>query len=121
MSELFSNRPVDRRTALMTMVSAGAGILALGSPLAGALDDHNDVLANILPSFTAESRTRLRTVLSSPTFSGQIPAAAIRELAASEQKTVVALMSALLPLARTFSHPPISNYHVGAVAEGVSG
>lgn len=30
-------------------------------------------------------------------------------------------MLALLPLARTFSRPPISNYHVGAVTEAASG
>jgi cytidine deaminase len=126
MSQKFSNRLVDRRTALMTLVSAGAGILASGSPTVNALDDHNlgdhnDVLADILPSFTAESRRKLRTILSSPGFTGKIPAAAVRDLLASELKTVAALMLALLPLARTFSHPPISNYHVGAVAQGTSG
>lgn len=121
MSELFSNRAVDRRTALMTLVSTGAGILALGSPLSRALDVHSDVLADILSGFNAESRMKVRSVLSSPGFSGQIPAAAVRELAAAEHKSVAALMLALLPLARTFSHPPISNYRVGAVAQGASG
>lgn len=121
MPELFSNRAVDRRTALMTLVSTGAGILALGSPLSRALDVHTDVLADILPGFSAESRMKLRSVLSSPGFSGQIPVAAVRELAAAEHKSVAALMLALLPLARTFSHPPISNYRVGAVAQGASG
>ena len=96
-------------------------MLGLGSPLAGALDDHNDALANILPSFTATSRAKLRTALSSPNFSGQIPVTTVGEIAASEQKTVAAPMLALLPLARAFSRPPISNYHVGAVAVGASG
>ena len=79
------------------------------------------MLADILPSFTAESRRKLRATLGSPGFTGQIPAAVVQDLLASEKKTVAALMLALLPLARTFSHPPISNYHVGAVAEGMSG
>jgi cytidine deaminase len=134
MTQIFSHRLVDRRTALMTLVSAGAGILTLGSPIVNALDDHygdhnddhnsdehDDVLASILPGFTAESRGKLRTILSSPGFSGQIPSTAVHELMASEKKTAATLMLALLPLARTFSHPPISNYHVGAVAEGMSG
>src|SRR6266478_1531710 len=121
MSPIFSKGPVDRRTALMTLASAGAGILALGSPTVNALNNRNDVLANILPGFTAESRRKLQTVLSSPGFNGQIPVAAVRDLLASEKETVAALMLALLPLARTFSHPPISNYHVGAVAQGMSG
>ncbi len=126
MSPIFSKGLVDRRTALMTLASAGAGIFALGSPTVNALNDRNlgdrnDVLANILPGVTAESRRKLQTVLSSPGFTGQIPAAAVRDLLASEKETVAALMLALLPLARTFAHPPISNYHVGAVAQGMSG
>ena len=121
MSQILSNQLVDRRAALITLITAGAGMLALGSPSVNALDDHNDILANILSSFTAESRRKLRTILSSPGFSGQIPAAAVHDLLASEKKSVAALMLALLPLARTFSHPPISNYHVGAVAQGMSG
>jgi cytidine deaminase len=126
MSPIFSKGLVDRRTALMTLASAGAGIFALGSPTVNALNDRNlndrnDVLANILPGVTAESRRKLQTVLSSPDFTGQIPTAAVRDLLASEKESVAALMLALLPLARTFAHPPISNYHVGAVAQGMSG
>jgi cytidine deaminase len=128
---MSSNPPVDRRTALIALISTGAGILELGSPAMNAfdghnvdarnVDDHSEVLADILPSFTAESRRKLRATLGSPGFTGQIPAAVVQDLLASEKKTVAALMLALLPLARTFSHPPISNYHVGAVAEGMSG
>lgn len=125
MSQSSSNHPMDRRTALMTLISAGAGMLALGSPLAGSsagsYDDRNDALSNILPGFTAESRAKLRAILRSPKFSGQIPSVAVQELLASEKKNVAALMLSLLPLARTFSHPPISNYHVGAIAQGASG
>jgi cytidine deaminase len=105
----------------MTLISAGVGMAALGTPFATVADGHNDLLANILPGFSAESRGKLRSILSSPEFSGQIPAAAGRDLAASEKKTVAALMLSLLPLARTFSHPPISNYLVGAVAQGAGG
>ena len=121
MSRIFSSQMVTRRSALMTLVSTGAAALAQRLPTVNASDDRNDVLANILPGLAAESRMKLRTILSSPSFSGQIPARAVQDLAASEHKTVAALMLALLPLARTFSHPPISNYHVGAVAEGASG
>ncbi|MBZ5667973.1 MAG: cytidine deaminase [Acidobacteriia bacterium] len=119
MAQLFSNQFVNRRTALMTLISAGAALFAQGFPTVNASD--NDVLANILPDVTAGSRAKLRTILSSPGFSGQIPAAAVQDLLASEKKNIAALMLALLPLARTFSHPPISNYHVGAVAQGMSG
>jgi cytidine deaminase len=121
MSQVFSNQLVDRRTALMTLVSAGAALLVQGLPTVNASDDHNDVLANVLSGFTAESRVKLRTILSSPGFRGQIPVRAVQDFVASEHKSVGALMLALLPLARTFSIPPISDYHVGAVAQGRSG
>jgi cytidine deaminase len=138
---------MDRRTALMTLISAGAGA-ALSASTRGAGEGHGlnksdsnkpdldkpgsnrlgatsgrdtDELAQILPNFAAESRAKLRTLAVSSTFTGQIPAAMVRELCASEGKTVAAIMLALLPFARTFSRPPISNYRVGAVAEGVSG
>ncbi len=57
----------------------------------------------------------------SPDFTGVIPAKEVHELAVSEGIDVSSLMTRLLPLARTYSHAPISNYHVGAVARGLSG
>jgi cytidine deaminase len=64
---------------------------------------------------------RLLHMLKAPGFSGRIPASEVASLAASERKTVEELMVALLPLARTYARPPISNYLVGAVARGISG
>ncbi len=129
LNELATNALVDRRTALKTLASTGAGLLALASSPATAAnaaspykeDASTGQLAAILPDFTADSRAKLQAVLTAPTFSGQIPAPVVQQIAASEKKTVPAVMIALLPLARTFSHPPISNYRVGAVAQGSSG
>lgn len=120
MSGTFSNRSVDRRTALKTLASAG--LLALSTPTLHASEDRNrDPLDDLLPTFRDDSRKKLRSVLSAPGFSGQLPAAAVHDLLASEQKSIAALMLALLPLARAYSHPPISNYRVGVVARGESG
>ena len=131
LNELVANKLVDRRTAIKTLASAGVGLLALTSAPASAADADaaspykedagSDPLAAVLPNFTPDSRQKLNAVLTAPTFSGQIPAAAVQQIAASEKKSIAALMIALLPLARTFAHPPISNYRVGAVAQGSSG
>ncbi len=85
---------------------------------------HNDAphrLSGALVTFSPESRAKLRSVLSAADFSGQIPAATVQDLVASEHKAIGAVMLALLPLARAYSHPPISDYHVGAVVRGASG
>ncbi len=120
MSEIFSDRPVGRRAALKAL--AGAGLLALSVTSLHASDDpRDDPLAGVLPGYTADSRKKLRSVLSAPGFRGQIPATTVRDLLGSEQKSIAALMLALLPLARMYSHPPISKYRVGVVARGASG
>jgi cytidine deaminase len=102
------------------MLSAGAGSVALPRALR-AFADTGDDLASVLPNFALASRRKLQEVLRAPGFSGQIPAVSVKELGVSEQKPIAALMVGLLPLARTFSHPPISNYRVGIVARGASG
>ncbi len=122
----FSDEPISRRAAMTTLDKAGAGLFALSassshSSGSAPRNDVPDRLSNALAGFSPESRTKLRAVLSAPDFSGQIPAAAVRDLVTSEHKEIGALMLALLPLARAYSHPPISDYHVGAVVRGASG
>ena len=115
-----SNQPIDRRAVLKAL--AGAGLIAFGTPvLAASEDSKSGALADTLPAFTLESRKKLQVVLSDLRFSGQIPADVVRDLVVSENKSIPALMLGLLPLARTYSHPPISDYRVGVVARGESG
>jgi len=78
-------------------------------------------LNKALSQFNDEARAQLLRLLRAPGFSGHIRAAEVAALAASEHKTVEGLMVDLLPLARTYSRPPISNYLVGAIARGASG
>ncbi len=70
---------------------------------------------------TEQSAQIVKSLLAAPEFSGQIPANQVERLAKAEGKDVAGLMVALLPVARKYSHPPISNYRVGAVARGSSG
>jgi len=56
-----------------------------------------------------------------PVTRGAIPAAEVAAFLASSGMTIEELMLALIPQAQTFARPPISNFFVGAVAQGASG
>ncbi len=120
MAKAFS-KGMDRRSALATLGFAGLGLVGMRWPPMHADDFKADALSKVLPQFSAKSREQLLRLLTAPGFSGQIPISEVATLAASEGKTVNTLMVELLPLARTYARPPISNYLVGAVARGSSG
>ena len=123
MDRQFSDKLVDRRTALKSLASAGAGLIAFSGavPAAAANGPAREQSPADLPGLTAAPQGKLQVLLGSGRFSGQIPADLVRELAKSEQKTADEIMLALLPLAQSYSRPPISDFHVGAVARGASG
>src|SRR5258706_869383 len=121
MAGMLSDKAIDRRSALVTLGSAGLGLLAMQWAPVYAADLKDATLAKLLPQFNDKSRDQLLRLLTAPGFSGHIPAPEVAKLADSERRTVDSLMVDLLPLARTYSRPPISNYLVGAVARGVSG
>jgi cytidine deaminase len=113
--------PYTRREALATLGSAGLGLLAMRLSPVYADDVKDNLLSTALAKFSEKSRQRLLRVLKEPGFSGYIPRVEAKALCESEGKSIDALMIDLLPLARTYSRPPISNYYVGAVARGTSG
>jgi len=108
---------VDRRTALAAL---GAGLLGRRWGAADAGESGAEVNQSVLEGINSKSRTRLLQILNEPGFSGQIAAHDAKYLADTEGTTIDALMVRLLPLARTYSRPPLSNFHVGAVARGSS-
>jgi cytidine deaminase len=112
---------MNRRNALATLGSAGLGLLAMHLSPAYADDVKENSLSTALSKFTEKSRQRLLRVLREPGFSGYIPSDEVKALCDGEGKSIDALMIELLPPARTYSRPPISNYRVGAVARGTSG
>jgi cytidine deaminase len=112
---------MNRRKALATLGSAGLGLLAMQLSPVYADDVKENALSTALSKFTEKSRQRLLRVLKEPGFSGYIPSAEVKALGDGEGRSIAALMIELLPLARTYSRPPISNYYVGAVARGTSG
>ncbi len=121
MSASTDRTHMTRRTALGVLTSAG---LALAAEHAFPLNAHrsgDDALLKLLPKFTEKSRARLRSLIDDPKYSGQISAADAAALANFENTSLDQLMVNLLPLAQSYSHAPISNFFVGAVARGASG
>jgi cytidine deaminase len=112
---------VDRRTALAALGATGAGLLSRHFAVAEAGERGGDVGHSLPQGFSSESRSRLLQLLNEPGFSGQIPPEDVKHLVAAEGTTIDALQVGLLPLARTYSRPPLSNFQVGAVALGSSG
>jgi cytidine deaminase len=113
---------MNRRTALATLGSAGLGLLATKLGARGPeMAATNDQLTLALAGFKQVSRDRLSRVVTASDFSGRIPAAEAKAVGDAEGKSADAVMCALLPLAKTFSRPPISKYQVGTVVRGVTG
>ncbi len=121
----MTNDTVTRRFVL-TSIAAAPSLAKNPTPFgeaayrASPMQAHNQVMT-ALSSFKPRSQEILRSVLDDKGFRGQIGAAAVRELLRSESETIDSLMLSLLPLASTFSRPPLSKYLVGAVVAGSSG
>lgn len=111
---------MNRRDVLRTLGSSALALVSLSHKLNAAAEPAEETLRRVLPSFNSKSRSLLQKLLQAG-FTGQIPAAAVKELLSSEGTDIGTLMVRLLPLARTYSRPPISNYYVGAVVKGASG
>jgi cytidine deaminase len=78
----------------------------------------DESLAKLLPEWPAALRSILRDALRADN-GGRIAPEDVARLTAS--KPIDTLMKELLPIARTYSKPPISNFFVGALAQGASG
>jgi cytidine deaminase len=111
---------ITRRGALAAMGTSALGLTFMGT-LAFADLPKADRLSKLLPKFTERSRASLARVLADPGYSGRIPASVARELASSENLTADTLLSELIPLSRSYSFAPISNFYVGAVVCGANG
>lgn len=122
MPDSLPARSVNRRTALKAFSYVAGGFLLVNAHrLQASHDTPDQTLRSIFPDFTDQSIRRLREVLTPPAFTGRIPPEVVRDLLTFEKKAIGALMVSLVPLAQTFSHPPISHYQVGVVARGASG
>jgi cytidine deaminase len=107
---------MTRRAFLSTGIAgSGATIIA-----AQSIDQHVSA-ADPLEGIGLEARRLLLTTIRENTFRGRIPAAVVSEILRLEKRTADDLMLRLVPLAKTFSRPPLSHFVVGAVIRGISG
>lgn len=111
----------DPRTALAAVGIKRIGPAARGLAAAEATPASEEAENNFMHGTTESSRERLRAILNRVDFTGQIPAGEVSRLAASARTTVDAFMVELLPMARTYARPRLSEFHVGAVVRGASG
>jgi cytidine deaminase len=121
MSPSTDRTHMTRRTALGVLTSAGLALAAEHAFPLSAGQPGGDALLKLLPKLTEKSRALLRRLLDDPNYSGQISAADAATLVKLENTSLDQLMVNLLPLAQSYSHAPISNFFVGAVARGASG
>lgn len=111
---------ITRREALAVLGTSAVGAAFLGAGL-NAEEPRSGRLSKLPPKFTEKSRSVLSRLFEDPAYSGRIPASAVAELSKNENMPADVLMSALLPLAQSYSFAPISNFHVGAIVRGASG
>jgi len=112
---------VGRRTLLFGMASlliARTLPARRSAPLAGNAPTMPE---EPLQEWAETSKAILRENLLGPRSSGRLTPGQVNAVAGAENVAVDGLMVRLLPIARRFSRPPISNFHVGAVALGASG
>jgi cytidine deaminase len=108
------------RRALLAAFGSSLAMCGLGSEAMNRIAPQADAPSPGL-RLSPQAGKRLEEFAHSSGFTGQIPAAMVQELAKSDATNVSTLMIQLLDWAQTYSHAPISNYHVGAVARGWSG
>src|SRR5262252_1506052 len=120
MDPFSAENGISRRTALTRLGVSALGLAFMNSPLF-AQETKDEAIRSRLAKFNGRSRALLSQVLEDPKFSGGIPANVVEALAKSENATVDDLMLGLLPLARSYSRAPISNFFVGVVVRGASG
>ena len=115
----MSHHTMTRRAVLSLL---GSAAIAAAIPFPVLADDtKSDALRQTLPEFTDKSRSLLLKLMQGPGYSGQIPAAHAAVLAQNESTTIEQLMIKLIPLTRSYSHAPISNFFVGSLVRGASG
>lgn len=78
-------------------------------------------LTTALEQFPTEVRQQLATYVQDDSFEGVIDPDFVQWLCQQLEISTEALMLQLLPIARTYAHPPISEFYVGAIVRGRSG
>ena len=121
---LSMTRKIARRELMLlglTLPAAARVLRAQTPPPAAAQRLTDSALKELLPAWPDASRAILFGALSAPDWSGRIDPQTVQALTAAQATGVDELLIALLPLARHYSRPPVSDFHVGSVVRGASG
>ncbi len=110
-----------RRGFLLAAAGVAGGVMGGVMSAADGADEMDVRYAAALSDFGAEAQRTLRAALSDRSYRGRVQVSDVSALIKAEQLTRDALMLKLIPVAKSFAHPPISNYFVGAVILGSSG
>jgi cytidine deaminase len=78
-------------------------------------------IRQVLEGFPARARLELEPIVKTADFREALTAGEARSITRSAYRDLTGLMFALLPIAKSFSRPAISNFAVGAVAQGGTG
>ena len=108
-------------TAFVLACSVRPLVAEKESKPAGEMPLNAGELAKLLPAWRPESSSALLALLEDRSLRGRIPAPKVESILGLERKSIDDLMSDLLPVAQLYSRPPISQYRVGAIAEGRRG
>ena len=81
----------------------------------------HQALQQQIAQFPASGRPLLTQIVTDQSFTGAIPATQAQSLATHMAISGEELMHLLVPVARCYAYPPISNYHVGTIVRGTSG
>ena len=126
----FTNSQIPFLGVMMFMTLLGLGISKARDYKTGQEEElvedteSDNNLAEYLKEFSPQARQLLEHEISKEQFDGVISAEVVErllELKEGSPGTVQDLMLKLLPLARQYAQPPVSNYQVGAVGQGESG
>ncbi len=113
--------------AALVLFSWSATASLYAGPAADGQSSHRmsgDSAADVLAGFSAEARALLAQEIFSPAFEGVVSAgrvAALLHLHQAGLDSIQEVMRRLLPVASGYALAPISDFHVGAIAQGASG
>ena len=82
---------------------------------------HLHAIRQLLQEFPSEMREDFNRTIGAENFRGVLASDTATSLAKAMGGSLDALMIALLPIAKIYARPPISNYYVGAIAQATDG
>ena len=118
---MHNRHTVDRRQMLFVLTASLHAPFALAGQAPTPRTPFTDAFLRAqFPTWSDADRAALLRALA-PDGGGRIDAQTVEQLVPAAAGSIDALMTTLLPIAKTYSRPPISKFEAGAIARGKSG